>query len=260
MSNPNVKTIWVTWSGGVDSTGVIANLLKGGWTVYPVCLKFGPDQYRSREAEARYKLALFFFDRYPHTFKEVMFADGAFLDKFSPDGVEIPRRNKYIIDYMMANYVIPNDGYYIGMGEYIGADTWAVKDHVGAHDCDARYFSAYLLAEYGLSYRFISLADFGESRYKSDRVRLLVDAMGVEGALHTTNCMRDVIQHCGQCYKCIERACAFDEVLIPKGFVDTTIYTCNPREETSYPAYQMQMHGNDVNLQWRNFQIENGDT
>ena len=57
MNDPNNKRIHVTWSGGIDSTGVIGLLLQSGWTVMPVTLVFGDAGYKDREAMARGKLA-----------------------------------------------------------------------------------------------------------------------------------------------------------------------------------------------------------
>jgi 7-cyano-7-deazaguanine synthase in queuosine biosynthesis len=252
MGNPNNKIVYCTWSGGIDSTGVIGQLLKHGWEVKPVTLVFGESGYRDREAIARGKLLAWFTNNYPGKIQPIDFIDGSFLTNFAAGNLEaadIPRRNKHILDFMMTHYVIPNDGYYVGMGEYIGADTWLVKDHVGMHDCDARHFVAYLLAEYGLNYRYISLADFGESRYKADRVRLLVDAVGPKQALLTSNCMFGTMhEHCGKCYKCIERHVAFEEVL-GSGF-DTTVYLSNPKDHVSYIYYLKQMAGELVDLPW----------
>jgi len=255
MSNPNIKVIHVTWSGGIDSTGVIGQLLMGGWTVHPVTLLFGPEDYQKRERQARNLLHKEFTKRYPQQLRNRLEVDGTFLEDFSADGVEIPRRNKHILDYMMMNHVIPGDGYYIGMGEYIGADTWAVKDHIGAHDADSRYLAAYLLYEYGLNYRFIALNDFGESRYKADRVKLLIDSLGPVDAMKTTNCMVDGLKHCGECYKCVERCAAFWAVV---GY-DTTEYIKDPRQAPFYNAYQMQMNGNTVNLEWDSVNTKKGE-
>jgi len=249
MSNPNNKTCYVTWSGGIDSTGVIGCLLEAGWFVYPVTLLFGPLGYRQREKKARDALSERFEMQYPEQWFGVMEHDGSFLENFAIDGVEAKRRNKNILDFMMARHVIANDGYYLGMGEYIGADTWAVKDHVGAHDADARYLAAYLLHEYGLSYRLMTLADFGESRYKVDRVNLLVSTVGPDAALLTSNCMDSLpTRHCGMCYKCIERNVAF-EMVLGEG-CDTTQYAVDPKKVSYYGQYQKQMRGELVDLPW----------
>lgn len=250
MGNPNKKFIHVTWSGGIDSTGVVAQLLWKGWMVQPITLLFGRAGYKEREAIARGYFTKYFQSMYPDRLLPPKTVNGNFLDQFSHDGVEITRRNKHILDYMMQRYVIPEDGYYIGMGEYIGADTWVVKDHVGAHDADSRYLAAYLLSEYGLGYRFMALNDFGESRYKADRVRLLVDAVGGQNALQTTNCMSNHYRkHCGQCYKCIERHVAFTEIL-GEGF-DTTEYLVDPATTAAFPLYIRQQAGELVDLSWK---------
>lgn len=252
MGNPNDKIVYTTWSGGIDSTGVIGQLLLNGWEVIPVTLIFGDRGYKDREAIARGKLAEWFESRYPETFHTPILVDGSFLSSFAEgdlEGAGIPRRNKHILDFMMTNFVMPADNYYLGMGEYIGADTWLVKDHVGAHDADSRYLASYMLLEYGLGYRFMALNDFGESRYKSDRVKLLVDALDGRVAQWTSNCMFGTKEaHCGKCYKCIERHVAFEEV-IGQGF-DRTLYQNNPKDHPSYPYYLRQMAGELVDLSW----------
>lgn len=249
MGNPNNKTCHVTWSGGIDSTGVVGLLLQHGWIVYPITLLFGAFGYRRREAKARKALSERFENDYPDRWHPVQERDGSFLSHFSADGVEITRRNKHILDWMMQNWIIPNDGYYLGMGEYIGADTWAVKDHVGAHDADSRFLASYLLLEYGLRYRLMTLADFGESRYKSDRVRLLVESIGPAAALITTNCMDSLPVHCGRCYKCVERHAAFEAVL-GRG-LDYTDYAVDPKLAPHFEGYKRQMEGEAVDLKWR---------
>lgn len=254
INDPNKKVCYVTWSGGIDSTGVLGLLLQAGWAVHPITLLFGGNAYRQRERTARKALTEKFSKKYPSLWNDPVEVAGHWLNHFKvPDG-EMPRRNKHILDWMMVNYVIPNNGYYIGMGEYIGADTWAVKDHVGAHDADTRYLAAYLLHEYGLNYRLMTLADFGESRYKSDRVRLLVEAVGPETALMTTNCLMDKIFHCGECYKCIERHAAFRIVLGSAG--DTTGYIEEPSAQHYYPQYHRQMQGSAVNINWKDIKLD----
>jgi len=248
MKNPNNKFIHVTWSGGIDSTALIGLLLKAGWSVQPVTLLFGKTGYKVREEAARDYLLDWFLRHYPESMQPSIYVDGNFLSEFAI-GPEIPRRNKHILDFMMMQYVIPQDGYYLGMGEYIGADTWLVKDHVGAHDADSRYLAAYMLHEYGLDYRFMALNDFGESRYKADRIRLLVDALSPYAALRTSNCMDDLPgMHCGKCYKCIERHVGFEEVL-GRGH-DTTQYDIDPEKHVSYELYLQQMRGDLVDLSW----------
>lgn len=246
MKNPNEKKIYVTWSGGIDSTALIGQLLMKGWQVFPVTLTFGPLGYKEREAVARAYLQEFFQAEWGDLFVTPTLADGRWLENFANADGHIPRRNKHILDFMMDNFVIPNDGYYVGMGEYIGADTWVVKDHVGMHDADSRYLAAYLLHEYGLDYRFMALNDFGESRYKSDRVRLLHDAVG-NMAMLTSNCMYDnPTLHCGNCYKCIERHVAFMDIMGG----DATNYQVRPELWPNYDLYVRQMRGELVDLSW----------
>lgn len=246
-----------SWSGGIDSTGVVAWLLRLGYFVHLVTLKIYGGPFGAREKRARTNL-------YPilayvaRTNKGMIVSydeqEADWLWAFSPDGREIPRRNKHILDHLVTKHCMLDDITNVAMGEYIGADTWVVKDHVAAADADHRSLAAYLYYEYGINYRFMSLADFGESRFKSDRLRLLIEAAGEEAAHLTTNCLYNGEQHCGRCYKCIERAAAFD-ALLPTGIADQTQYTTNPRASLAYSVYSNQMKGADaLDLAWTYFE------
>jgi len=248
QERPRGKVI-ATWSGGIDSTGVIVQLVKAGWDVMaftlPIYERLAPEMHR-REALARAALQ-------PHIeaaasafggrFRSVGIRNCEWIWNFSRDGIEIPRRNKHIMDYLLAQY--GGDTKNIAMGEYVGADSWVVQDHVGAQDADHRHLSAYLLHEYGLDYRLISLQDFGPSRYKHERLATLIDGLGsVSQAALTTNCLKNVLQHCGRCYKCVERFAAFGML----GLSDPTKYTSTPEDSPAYVIYVQQMKGNPVTM------------
>ncbi len=232
----NDKTIVATWSGGIDSTAVIAQLLRAGWEVTAVSLLFGPAPFVKREALARQALHETLGELGPIEYIET---PAEWLWAFSPDGVEIPTRNRRIMDHLIAVYCLPNEIRNVGMGEYIGCDTWVVRDHVGAADCDARSLTAYLFEQYGLDWRLLTLADFGESRYKSDRLRLGIEVLGVDAMGQTTNCLEASSHHCGTCYKCVERAAAF--WFLYQG--DPTFYMVDPKKHPRFAAYVRQMHG-----------------
>lgn len=244
--------IVATWSGGIDSTAVIAQLLARGEDVHAVTVLFGGDRYMEREARARGWLIPYLesIQGEGNGRGHIRFAtlDGTFLRAFSTADGEIPTRNKRIIDALLARHVGCRE---IAMGEYVGCDTWVVRDHVGAADCDARSLTSYVYFEYGLDYRLWTLADFGESRYKSDRLKLGIDILGSVVMSHTTNCLHDLITHCGRCYKCVERAVAF-AILEEE---DLTVYTEDPLDDnapsktlTLAAAYRRQMTGEDVEL------------
>lgn len=233
----NARRVVASWSGGIDSTGVIANLLYHGWEVHAVTLEFGPQHYLAREREARAKL-LPELQKLGSSSRALTLTtrEANWLWEFSPDGKEIPRRNKHIMDHLLMKEALPRGIKNLAMGEYIGADTWVVTDHVPARDCDHRALSAYLYLEYGMEYRLISLQDFGESRYKSDRLALGWQRLGL-AIRHTTNCMADRLTHCGKCYKCIERSVAFDVLHLE----DTTAYLEDPRDHPLRERYRKQM-------------------
>ena len=239
------RRVICTWSGGIDSTAVLAHLLARGYEVTIVTLSIYGADFGQREQHARDAL-LPYLQQLAARFGGTITAwdtvvQTGWLWAFSPDGVEIPRRNKHILDYIVTRYGMRSGVRNIAMGEYTGADTWLVRDHVAASDADHRALASYLLTEYGLSWRLLSLQDFGESRFKSDRVRLLDDALPDLAHL-TSNCLVDAPVHCGACYKCVERAAAFDVA----GLRDRTVYARNPRTSEHFERYLRQMRGFDV--------------
>ena len=250
--NDKQREVVASWSGGIDSTGVVAWLLKSGYRVRMVTLQIYGGDFGAREAGARTRLLpLLETVARIHGGQIVSHKtlEADWLWAFSPNGREIPRRNKHILDHLVTKHCIPHGITNVAMGEYIGADTWVVKDHVGAADADHRSLTAYLYYEYGINYRFMSLADFGESRYKSDRLQLLIDALGEGAACLTSNCLYEATAHCGRCYKCIERAAAFDTLHV----IDRTSYITNPMLEEAYQIYVQQMKGLDLDFTWERF-------
>ncbi len=244
-----------SWSGGIDSTAVIANLLDRGYEVHAFSLTFEGGEFgakfHEREATARENLLPILADlakegggKLYHRTKPA-----SWLWAFSPDKRYIPRRNKHIIDHLVTTEAMPRGIFNVAMGEYVGADTWIVKDHVGATDADHRALSAYIWAEYGIKYRLFSLQDFGESRYKSHRLLIGWEVLGEDMAL-TTNCLADSLEHCGTCYKCIERHAAFETL----GLRDKTQYATDPGNNPHFAKYMAQMRGERVTLPFTAFQ------
>jgi len=241
-----LKHVVASWSGGIDSTAVLAQLAMRGYEITAVVLDIYRVQmplFAAREYKARQNLIPPLTDLAESNggSLKVMTGEADWIWAFSNDGIEIPRRNKHIIDHLIVRHMMPEGITNIAMGEYVGADTWLVRDHVGASDADHRSLSAYLYLEYGLRYRLISLQDFGESRYKSDRLRLGVQAIGSFMAF-TTNCLANSRLHCGTCYKCVERAAAHEV----SGIIDATDYESDPREHPRFALYLRQMNGEDV--------------
>jgi len=249
----NLKTVVASWSGGIDSTAVVAHLLIRGYSVKTFSLNFYNEAMMAREKMARERLLPYLQNLGPIVHAEASIEMSEFLWSFSPDGVEIPRRNKHIMDWMITKKMMPKGIYNLAMGEYVGADTWVVRDHVSERDADARHLEAYLLHEYGSDYQLFTLRDFGPCRFKSERLQLGLDALGSDFIL-TTNCMdqMQVRDHCGVCYKCIERAAAFSSINVPDG----TRYIKDPRKHPYYGFYMKQMNGDGVEVRgtWEDFQ------
>lgn len=242
-----------SWSGGIDSTAVIANLLARGFSVRAVTLLIYGGAFNAREQRAResLKTSLRRLARLSKAEIEFIEKRADWIWAFSPDGIEIPRRNKHIIDHLITTEMIPEKIKKIGMGEYIGADTWLVKDHVSAADADHRSLSAYIYQEYGLDYQLISLQNFGESRYKSDRINLGMSVLGTDMFL-CSNCLVDSPLHCGSCYKCIERAAAYHVLDVE----DKTDYEEDPKNKPTFSLYVHQMRGNKVEASFEEVRSE----
>jgi hypothetical protein len=237
----------VAWSGGVDSTALIGALLKSRRDVLAICLpiyKESAPRMWQREYEARQRLKPVLEDiakAFGASFRVSEHQECEWIWAFArhDDPAEIPTRNKRIVDFIVAGYLWGEERPELGLGEYIGVDTWVVQDHVDGLDCDTRSLAAYLFNEYGITYRLWTLEDFGRMRYKRDRVKLLVESIGPKAAGFTTNCLNDTENHCGRCYKCIERRAAFEMTAYP----DATVYDRNPTDDSRYAQYLQQMAG-----------------
>ncbi len=244
------KNIVVAWSGGIDSTALIAQLLTKGWAVkalvfdvYRALPLFAAREERARTALLNYLMPI------ETGLLEVHQVKSDWIWAFSPDGIEIPRRNRLMIDHMIEAHCRPDEIPNIGLGEYIGADTWVVQDHVGAADADARALCAYIYREYGLRERLWTLADFGEARYKHQRLSLGIEVLGDEVMALTTNCLKDTEIHCGKCYKCLERNVAFCKLT---GH-DVTKYEVDPTHHPKWSTYLQQMHGDYASAKSEDF-------
>lgn len=232
------RTVVVSWSGGIDSTALIAQLLHHHHRVHIVTYTIYGGDFGARERAARMKLLSVFasFDNGRKNILTQREIPGDFLWSFSGDQIEIPYRNKRIIDHLVASVCPLYNTHDIALGEYTGADTWLVRDHVGAQDADTRALSAYLYNEYGIDYQLWTLDNFGHARYKHQRAAMLYERLHAD-AFKTTNCLLDVPIDCGYCYKCVERHAAFMEGV---GF-DQTRYVANPEDSPRYELYLKQM-------------------
>jgi len=250
----NRKRVVASWSGGIDSTAVIAHLLHAGYEVDACSLAFYQGRMVERERRARSQLTPILRGLPGGGRLRVHDFGANWIWEFSSDRKAIPRRNKHIMDWLMCRMCVPLDVYNLAMGEYVGADTWTVRDHVGWKDADARALEAYLLMEYGLCYRLITLRDFGESRFKSDRLKLGVQLLGDAMSL-TTVCMAETEVACGRCYKCVERSAAFQVI----GMRDGTMYLTDPVQHPKRGVYLDQMAGLPVTGSMHDFPMEGGN-
>lgn len=239
-------TPYVLWSGGIDSTALIGLMIEAGIPAQVISVPFysiSAPRMAAREARARERIWAEIQRALPaqrRLLYNYMAYDGLDLSAFTAKG-EIPRRNRYLIDYVITRCCGPAGT--IGMGEYVGADTWVVQDHVAAADADTRALVAYLWHEWGPAYRLLTLSDFGRpARFKKDRLELGLSTMGRKIMGLTTNCLADSAVHCGLCYKCVERAVAWHLL----GKRDPTRYLKPPRKSHLWPQYLAQQQGSEL--------------
>jgi len=243
------RRIVVAWSGGIDSTALVRSLSLAGHDVEAVLFESSTPQGR-REVNAVQRLWVSFKEKGPNCRLKLTIRPGHVLNAeantFSDAG-----RNRRIIK-MLREWSGSND---IGVGQYTGTDTWLVKDHVGAEDCDARALTAWAYGEWGDKFKLWTLDDIGESRYKADRLQLLLDVCTQDEVCLTTNCLRhDSDGHCGECYKCIERAASF-RVL---GYADSTVYKAVP-DASLVNLYAARMRGRNVRMETKGHDTLTGD-
>src|SRR3990172_2831204 len=110
-----------SWSGGIDSTGVAANLLLSGYRVRLMTLSIYGGDFGERERAARENLLPVLGECATkgggHLVSHEEYG-ASWMWAFSPDGVEIPRRNKHIIDHIITAHCMPEGIKNVGMGEY----------------------------------------------------------------------------------------------------------------------------------------------
>lgn len=229
---PTDKRIWVTWSGGVDSTLLLEMLMKKGFEVFPITVLFGPKNRQENERRARTVIANYFRARYPEKWNDAMVHSGDFVERMSLGALyseDIPKRNKMIMDFVMSVYVIQNKGYYLGMGLHLITDTRLADTPYPRFDDDPRHMSSYLLSEYGDRFQLVTLNDFDFlARHRIDTFKLFVENVKSTQWFTPYCCISPddpKNSHCGRCYKCVERYAAFSAIL---GH-DHTHYEYDPR-------------------------------
>lgn len=237
------NTVVVLWSGGLDSTGVVGNLLKQGKDVQPVYLASRHGPYLMRELHAQVGLwhAIRDLDLpgylYPSLFKDML----PIMDTYRLSADIIPNRNELFVQYA-ATVVMPKVGTgKLGTGEYTGAEHWVVGWHVPVSDCEISSFETWLQQYLPPSLKgkaeIITLDNFGPSHVKARRLKRGIEAVGTEVMTKTTCCLSDTLVECGMCYCCVERAAAFHML----GEVDNTRYMSNPKDSWLWPYYIEQM-------------------
>lgn len=233
------KTVLVLWSGGLDSTGLVANLLKKGYDVLPlhIASRHGPYFMREVNRMTRLHTILSTYGMagtlHPPLFKDLV----PVMEAYRTSKDLVPNRNELFVQYastVMKEYGITQ----LGSGEYIGADKWVITYHVPTSDTEPVSFEKWLNYYVGPESRFWYLDDFGKAVYKNNRLAIGWEVIG-EHMNVTTCCLSDTYQDCGICYGCIQRVAAFDTL----NLTDLTDYGRDPRISWLYPYYRKQMEG-----------------
>lgn len=236
------ETVMLLWSGGLDSTAVLSNCLKQGLDVQPIYLASRHGPYLMRELYSQTKLWHAIKDMdfpgylYPSMFKDML----PIMDAYRLSADLVPNRNELFVQYachVMAQLGINK----LGTGEYTGAEHWVVGWHVPVEDCEISSFEGWMKTHLPKRLhegsKLYTLDDFGPAHVKARRLKIGVNAIGVEGMTHTTCCLSDTIMECGACYCCVERAAAFHML----GAEDKTRYLVDPKTSWLWPYYMEQM-------------------
>jgi 7-cyano-7-deazaguanine synthase len=213
------------FSGGVDSTVLLSELLSSGVDVYPLSFNYG--QKHAEELEHAKKIVEYFklVDRW----KMVDIADLGFQLLFkSSQTSEIPVPHGHYTDESMKATVVPNRNMIMlslatGYAISIGADSVAYAAHAGDHaiypDCRPGFVQLMdsLLQNYAYFTPLSLLAPF----IRITKTEIVLQGMRTNAPFELTySCYEGKPWHCGKCGTCVER----QEAFLKAGMKDPTVY------------------------------------
>lgn len=236
------RVVVLLWSGGIDSTSLLGNLLLNQYIVIPVYLATRYGGYLIRELAAVKEIWQTIkkggvgvtTEQFGENLSPPWYFDLAQLmntHESQPDLV--PDRNKLMVNFVIRNVMEPLGVFVLAAGEYTGAEHWVVDWHVPVEDCKPESFRTWV----GPERKFLCLDDVATHvTVKSDRLEIGLAALGASVMSKTTCCLSDTMLDCGMCYCCVERAAAWDKLFVH----DYTEYVTDPRKHWLYPCYMEQ--------------------
>jgi 7-cyano-7-deazaguanine synthase in queuosine biosynthesis len=231
----NERQAIVSWSGGADSTLVLAELLRRQYRVFAVSFVFEGDPMETRQTSARASL-LAPLRAIGGSVAHIT-VEANWLHVFSNEAGVMPRRNKHMLDFMILAMADKQGVRELGMGCRVGEDTALCSP---SPDADSRVMTAYLYNEYGWEYRLWTQEDFIRSRYKDETASRLQALIGtyIEAVQPCGNPM--TVLPCGGCHKCVEWAAA----LAVADVTDFKTYgKAIPSQHPRFSDYCAQMRG-----------------
>lgn len=213
----NKDTGLLIWSGGLDSTTLLFNLIRAGRKMHTVHFAYG-SKHNAKEAGAVAAMSRKF--KIPVTFIELDWMARHFKSNLLTSGGEIPEG--HYEDESMAQTVVPfRNGILLSIAAGL-AESMDIKNvyygaHAGDHaiypDCRKGFIDQmYFAINYGTSNQVQLFAPF-KNMNKGD----IVKAAHLVGApLELTyTCYKGMAYHCGKCGACVERKEAFQTTGVP---------------------------------------------
>ena len=222
------------FSGGLDSTILLFDLLAGGHKVYALSVDYG-SRHGVRELECARQIAHVAGESFPaHFIHETV--DLASLARvlhasalMNPNAI-IP--HGHYTDISQRATVVPNRNMILlavaaGWARSVDADIVAYAAHWGDRavyaDCREDFVAKIRSAVYAATENAVRVSAPFVNMRKHDIVKLVpkLTRAGVDVPVHMTwSCYEGNVHHCGQCGTCVERREAFNLANVP----DPTIY------------------------------------
>lgn len=229
MSTVNKKIV-VSFSGGLDSTVMLANYVNLGWEVKALSINYG--QRHKHELQCGAALLSTKYPQVEHRIIDLR-EIGPLINASALTGLEIPVPDGHYESESMKATVVPNRNMILlalcgAWAVSLRAAGIAIAAHGGDHaiypDCRPQFLSTIGMALAMCDWHEIHLFRpflYPKVLSKADIVKL-GDTLGVP--MHATwSCYKGGEVHCGRCGTCVERREAF----IHAGVIDATEYLDN---------------------------------
>lgn len=208
------KAVLHIWSGGLDSTALLFDLIKQGNSVEAVNFSYG-SKHNAQERAAAWKIWSRFDPEGKIHLKYIDISLKSFRSSLLTDGGEIPEGH-YAAENMKSTVVPFRNGimlsYAVGLAESLDIGTVTIGAHSGDHtiypDCRPEFLSHFSeAARYG-TWAGVTISAPYQHMTKGDIVRRGMIECGAP-LCDTWTCYKGLEKHCGKCGACVERREAF---------------------------------------------------